>query len=186
MIRTSLVILLVLTCITGLIYPLAMTAVAMGLFPEQAAGSLIVDNGRVTGSRLLGRQFDDPKYFWSRRSATSPVPYNTASSSGSNYGPLNPDLQKAKQARREALQRADPGNKADIPIDLLTSSGSGLDPHISPAAAEYQAGRIARLRSLEISAVRALIVANTSDRQWGFLGEAVVNVVALNRALDAK
>jgi K+-transporting ATPase ATPase C chain len=178
--------LLLFTAITGFVYPLAMTGVARVLFPEQASGSLIVDDGRVIGSRLLGKQFDDPKYFWTRPSSTSPVPYNTASSSGSNYGPLNPELQKAKKARREALQKADPGNREEVPIDLLTSSGSGLDPHISPAGAEYQAGRIARLRGMELSAVRAQIAANTSDRQWGFLGEPVVNVVALNRALDGK
>lgn len=177
---------LLLTAITGLIYPLAMTGVARALFPDQAGGSLIIDGGSVVGSRLLGRQFDDPRYFWSRPSATALFPYNTASSSGSNYGPLNPELRKAQEARRELLRNADPGSNAGIPIDLLTASASGLDPHISPAAAEYQAGRVARLRGIGISAVRALIRDNTSDRQWGFLGEPVVNVVSLNRALDGK
>ena len=186
MIRTSIVMVLLLTAITGFIYPLVMTGVARVVFPDQAAGSLIVHRGQVIGSRLLGRQFDDPKYFWSRPSATAPFPYNAASSSGSNYGALNPALHKAKAERREALQKADPDNKAEIPIDLLTSSGSGLDPHISPAAAEYQAGRVARLRGLDISAVRALIASHTKKRQWGFLGEPVVNVVALNRALDGQ
>lgn len=178
--------LLLLTAITGLLYPLVMTGLARALFPDQATGSLIVDRGRVIGSRLLGQQFEDPKYFWSRPSATTAFPYNAASSSGSNYGPSNPKLRKAKEARREALRKADRGNTAEIPVDLLTSSGSGLDPHISPAAAEYQAGRVARLRGLDISAVRALIDANRTDRQWGFLGEPRVNVVALNRALDGK
>jgi K+-transporting ATPase ATPase C chain len=177
---------LVLTAITGLIYPLVMTGVARAFFPDQAGGSLIVEHGRVVGSRLLGQQFDDPKYFWSRPSATSPGPYNSAFSSGSNYGPLSPELQKAMAARRERLRKADPENKAVIPLDLLTSSGSGLDPNISPAAAEFQASRVARLRGLDISAVRALIAANTTGRQWGFLGEPVVNVVALNRALDKR
>lgn len=186
MIRTSFLMVLLLTVLTGLIYPLLMTVVAGALFPDQASGSLRLEGGRVIGSRLLGEQFDDPKYFWSRPSATSPSPYNPASSSGSNYGPLSPELRKAVSARRELLRKADPGNVADIPIDLLTSSGSGLDPHISPAAADYQATRVARVRGLDIARVRALIVANTAGRQWGFLGEPVVNVVTLNRALDAK
>lgn len=175
-----------LTALTGLVYPLAMTAVARVVFPSQAGGSLVVDGGRVVGSRLLGQQFQDPKYFWSRPSATSPFPYNAASSSGSNYGPLNPDLQKAKEARRAALHAADPDNRDEIPIDLLTASASGLDPHISPAAAEYQAGRIARLRGIDPAAVRSLIAAHTAGRQLGFLGEPAVNVVTLNRALDGK
>ena len=177
---------LTLTVITGLVYPLVMTGLARAFFPDQAAGSLTFDGGRLTGSRLLGQQFDDPKYFWSRPSLTSPFPYNAAASSGSNYGPLSPERQKEMEMRREMLRKADPGNQADIPIDLLTSSGSGLDPHISPAAAEYQAARVARLRGLNVSVVRALIAANTHGRQWGFLGEPVVNVVALNRALDGK
>jgi K+-transporting ATPase ATPase C chain len=178
--------LLLLTAITGLVYPLVMTGVAAALFPYQAGGSLIADRGGVIGSRLLGQQFDDPKYFWSRLSATSPSPYNAGSSSGSNYGPLSPERQKAMAARREMLQKADPDNKADIPIDLLTSSGSGLDPHISPAAAEYQVSRVARVRGLDILAVRALVAANTAGRQWGLLGEPAVNVLELNRALDRK
>jgi potassium-transporting ATPase KdpC subunit len=186
MVRTALVMLLLLTAITGIVYPLVMTGVARGLFPAEAGGSLIVDRGRIVGSNLLGQQFDDPRYFWSRPSATGPAPYNTASSSGSNYGPLNPDLRKSIDARRQLLQRADPQNTADIPIDLLTYSASGIDPHISPAAAEYQAARIARLRSLDISTVHGLIASHTTGRQWGFLGEPAVNVVALNRALDAK
>jgi len=186
MIRTSLTMVLLLTVLTGLLYPLVMTIVAGALFPDQAAGSLRLDHGHVTGSRLLGEQFEDQKYFWSRPSATSPSPYNPASSSGSNYGPLNPELRKVVSARRELLRRADPDNATDIPIDLLTSSGSGLDPHISPAAAEYQARRVARVRGLDIARVRALMAASTADRQWGFLGEPVVNVGTLNRALDGK
>jgi K+-transporting ATPase ATPase C chain len=186
MIKTSLLMTLLLTGLTGFVYPLILTGVARVLFPDQASGSLRLDQGRVTGSRLLGRQFDDPKYFWSRPSATAPFPYNAASSSGSNYGPLNPDLRRAKEARREALRKADPDNRNEIPIDLLTSSGSGLDPHISPAAAEYQASRVARQRGLDIRAVRALIISNTTGRQLGFLGEPVVNVVALNQALDGR
>jgi K+-transporting ATPase ATPase C chain len=175
-----------LTGITGLFYPVAMTLAAKVLLPDQANGSLLVESGRVLGSRLLGQQFDDPKYFWARPSATAPFPYNAASSSGSNFGPLNPELRSAIAARRNALRQADPGNTANPPIDLLTASGSGLDPHISPAAAEYQAARVARLRGMELQCVRALIVAHTSGRQLGFLGEPVVNVVALNRALDGK
>jgi K+-transporting ATPase ATPase C chain len=184
MVRTALFLFAILTVITGLIYPLAMTGLAQLLFPYQANGSLIMENRRITGSRLIGAQFDDPKYFWSRPSATAPFPYNAAASTGSNYGPHNPDLEKAMEERRRALRQADPGNTAPIPIDLLTASGSGLDPHISPDAAEYQAARVARLRQMSISTVRKLIAAHTTGRQLGFLGEPTVDVVALNRALD--
>jgi K+-transporting ATPase ATPase C chain len=173
-----------LTLVTGVIYPLVMTGLAHTLFSHQAHGSLTVEEGRVTGSKLVGQQFDDPKYFLSRPSATAPFPYNAASSSGSNYGPHNPDLKKAMQERRNALKKFDPGNDASVPIDLLTASGSGLDPHISPEAAEYQASRVARLRRMELAAVRTVIAKHTAGRQLGFLGEPVVNVVALNRALD--
>ena len=186
MFKTAFLVIAMMTLVTGVIYPLAMIGLAQVLFPYQAHGSLTMEGGRIAGSKLIGQQFDDPKYFWSRPSATALFPYNAASSSGSNYGPLNPDLRKAIEARRAALQQADPGNTAPIPVDLLTASGSGLDPHISPQAAAYQAGRIARLRGLEVSAIRALIAANTENRQWGLLGEPVVNVVALNRALDRK
>lgn len=186
MIRTSLVMLLLLTTLTGLVYPLVMTGLAQLLFPSQAEGSLIVEQGRVAGSRLIGQQFDDPKYFWGRPSATAPGPYNAASSSGSNLGPLSPDLRKAIEERRMRLRAADPDNLSQIPMDLLTASASGLDPNISPAAAEYQAARVARLRGLDAQAVRTLIARNTRGRQWGFLGEPVVNVVALNRALDGQ
>ena len=186
MLRACLVMLVALTAITGLVYPLAITGVAKLLFPAQANGSLIMDGERVSGSKLLGQQFDDPKYFWSRPSATSPFPYNAGASSGSNFGPLNAELRKAMAARREALRNADRENVGEPPIDLLTASGSGLDPHISPAAAEYQASRVARMRGMDVQRVRSLVAANTSGRQLGFLGEPVVNVVSLNRALDGR
>jgi len=184
MFRTAFLMIALLTLVTGVIYPLAMTGLAHLMFPAQAHGSLLVQDGRITGSKLIGQQFEDPKYFWSRLSATAPFPYNPASSSGSNYGPLSPDLTKAMASRREALRNADPGNTAPIPVDLLTASGSGLDPHISPEAAEYQAGRVERVRRLDAGMVRRLIAAHTEGRQLGFLGEPVVNVVELNRGLD--
>ncbi|MCW5976903.1 MAG: potassium-transporting ATPase subunit KdpC [Bryobacteraceae bacterium] len=186
MFRTAFLMLGALTVVTGLIYPLAVTGLAGVLFPFQARGSLTIENGRVAGSELIGRQFDDPKYFWPRPSATPDFPYNAGASSGSNYGPRHPGLRKAMDERRRALREADPDNAAPIPIDLLTASGSGLDPHISPEASLWQAPRIARLRRMEIGAVRALIAAHTRPRQLGFLGEPVVNVAALNRALDGK
>ena len=173
-----------LTVICGLIYPLAMTGAAKLLFPKQAKGSLIVGEGRVVGSELIGRQFDDPRYFWSRPSATAPFPYNAAASSGSNYGPLNPNRQKVMDTRRDTLRAADPGNNAPVPIDLLTASGSGLDPHISVAAAQYQLPRVARLRGVPEDRIRALVAANTAGRTFGVLGEPRVNVLALNLALD--
>ena len=184
MLRASLCMLVMFTVLTGVIYPLAMTGLAKSLFPAQAAGSLITEGGKLRGSTLIGQAFAEPKYFWSRLSATGPFPYNAGSSSGSNYGPRNPDLKKATEARRAALAAVDPGNSALPPIDLLTASGSGLDPHVSPEAAEYQAARVARVRGLAVERVRQLIAAHTEGRQWGFLGEATVNVVALNRALD--
>jgi len=174
----------VLTVVTGLLYPLAITGVAQVLFSRQARGSLILRDGRVAGSELIGQHFEDPRYFWPRLSATSPAPYNPASSSGSNYGPLNADLKKAMDARRAALRAADPGNTAPIPIDLLTASGSGLDPHIGPEAANYQSARVARVRGIEPAKVAALIEKRTQGRQFGFLGQPVVNVLLLNRDLD--
>lgn len=186
MFKTAFLMVGMLTVLTGLLYPVAMTGLAQLFFAKQAHGSLTVDEGRVVGSHLIGRQFDDPKYFWSRPSATSPFPYNSGASSGSNYGSQSPEHNKAMATRREALQGADPGNTQPVPIDLLTASGSGLDPHITPDAAEYQAGRIARLRHLDIDAVRTLIAAHTEGRQLGILGQPVVNVAALNRALDRK
>ena len=184
MIRATLVMLGMMTVFTGLVYPLATTVAARALFPRQAGGSLITDGGRVVGSTLIGQQFDEPRYFWGRLSATGPFPYNAASSSGSNYGPHHPELAKAMAARRETLLAADPGNTAPIPMDLLTSSASGLDPDISPEAAEYQAGRVAQARGLDESRLRKLIARYTSARQFSVLGEPRVNVAALNRALD--
>ena len=177
--------LLALTVLTGVIYPLVVTAIAQLVFPSQANGSLIVRSGAVVGSTLVGQPFDDPRYFWSRPSATGPASYNGAASSGSNLGPLNGDLVNAVQDRIAALRAADPGNTAPVPVDLVTASGSGLDPHISPAAASYQAARVARVRGLPASTVLGLVAAHTSHRQLGVLGEPVVAVLPLNLALDA-
>jgi K+-transporting ATPase ATPase C chain len=182
--------LLVFTVITGLIYPLAMTGIAQVIFPQQANGSLIVQNGQPVGSSLIGQPFDDPKYFWSRLSATGPFPYNSfnadnlTASSGSNYGPLNPALMEMVQARVDALKAADPENTAPIPVDLVTASASGLDPHISPAAALYQAPRVARERGLSEQAVIELVQQHIEGRQFGIFGEPRVNVLELNLALD--
>ena len=188
--RPALMILLLLTLITGVIYPLAVTGVAQLVFPHQANGSLIVLGGKAYGSDLIGQHFDDPKYFWGRLSATGAFPYNAfnaetlAGSSGSNYGPLNPALLEAVQARVDALQAADPQNTAPIPVDLVTASGSGLDPHISIAAAIYQVHRVAQARGLDDSQVQILVERYTYGRQFGFLGEPRVNVLQLNLALD--
>lgn len=185
LLRPALSVFVLLSAITGLAYPLAVTGIAGTVFPEQAAGSLIFKDGKPVGSRLIGQPFSDPGHFWGRPSATAPQPYNAAASSGSNQGPLNPALEDAVKGRIAALRAADPGNGAPIPADLVTASGSGLDPHISPAAALWQLGRVARARGLPEAQVRALVDANTEGRQWGFLGEARVNVLALNLALDA-
>ena len=184
-IRPALTMLLLLTLLTGLVYPLAVTGLAQLLFPNQANGSLIVRDGKVIGSRLIGQYFDRPEYFWSRPSATAPFPYNAAASAGSNLGPTNPALIEAVKARVAALRAADPGNDSPIPVDLVTASGSGLDPHISPAAALYQAKRVARARSLDEAVVRNLIADHTEERQLRLLGERRVNVLQLNLALDA-
>jgi potassium-transporting ATPase KdpC subunit len=183
-IRPALMALLIFTLLTGVIYPLVVTGVAQLVFPRQANGSLIVRNGQAVGSALIGQQFDDPKYFWGRPSATSPFPYNAASSSGSNLGPANPALLEAVQARVAALKVADPTNTQPIPVDLVTASGSGLDPDISVAAALYQVPRVARVRGLSETAVRLLVDQYTHGRQFGFLGEPRVNVLELNLALD--
>lgn len=188
--RPALIILLALTVITGVIYPLAITGIAQLAFPHQANGSLMYRDGKPVGSELIGQQFDDPKYFWGRLSATGDFPYNafnaqtSTGSSGSNYGPMNPALLKAVQDRVNALKAADPGNQAPIPVDLVTASGSGLDPNISVAAAQYQAPRVARLRGLSLDQVEKLIAQYTQGRQLGFLGEPRVNVLELNLALD--
>jgi potassium-transporting ATPase KdpC subunit len=188
--RASIIMLAVLTVVTGLLYPFAMTVLAQAMFPYQANGSLIMQNGKAVGSTLIGQNFDDPKYFWGRLSATAPVPYtafnaNTLTgSSGSNYGPLNPALIDAVKARIDALKAADPDNTAPIPVDLVTSSGSGLDPHISPAAAQYQVKRVAKARGLDVATVQKLVDENTEGRTLGFLGEPRVNVLRLNLALD--
>lgn len=182
--RPALMTLLLLTIITGLLYPLAVTGVAQALFPRQANGSLIVQNGQVLGSSLIGQPFDDLKYFWSRPSATSPFPYNAAASGGSNLGPTNPALIKAVQDRVATLTAADPDNPLPIPVDLITASGSGLDPHLSPAAADYQVRRVARARAMDEDVVRRLVAEHTEGRQWGVLGEPRVNVLLVNLALD--
>lgn len=182
--KPAFVMLLGLTALTGVAYPLLVTGIAQGFFPDAANGSLIEQNGKVVGSALIGQTFSDPKYFWSRPSATGPVPYNAAASSGSNQGPLNPVLEEAVKTRIAALQAADPSQTAPIPVDLVTTSGSGLDPHISPAAAAWQAPRIARLRVLSEAEVARLISSHTEARQLGVLGEARVNVLQLNLALD--
>jgi K+-transporting ATPase ATPase C chain len=183
-VRPAIVLLALLTLITGVLYPLVVTVVAQVAFPRQANGSLVARRDDVVGSALIGQPFDDPKYFWGRLSATTPFAYNAAASSGSNLGPLNPALMDAVKARVEALRAADPGNESPIPVDLVTASGSGLDPHVSPAAARWQVPRVARARGLDPAAVQALVEQHTEGRQWGFLGEARVNVLALNLALD--
>ena len=174
----------VLTALTGIVYPFLMTGLAQIVFPHAANGSLVVVNGKTVGSELIGQPFDDPKYFWSRPSVTPPQPYNAASSAASNQGALNPALADAVRDRVKALRGADPDNRAPVPIDLVTASGSGLDPNISVAAAEYQIGRVAKARELSEQQVRALVGANTEGRTLGVLGEPRVNVLALNLALD--
>ncbi len=183
--KPAIVMLVLLTLITGLIYPLIVTAVAQVVFPKQANGSLIMKDGQAIGSELIGQPFDDPKYFWGRLSATGPVPYNAAASSGSNLGPTNPALITEVQGRIDALKAADPTNTQPIPVDLVTSSGSGLDPDISVAAAQYQVPRVARARGLDEAAVRQLVDRYTKGRDLAVLGEPRVNVLGLNLALDA-
>ncbi len=183
-VRRALVLFLLLTVVTGLVYPGLMTGIAL-MMPGQAKGSLIVRDGKPVGSELVGQPFSDPKYFWSRPSATSPQSYNGLASSGSNQAPTNPALVDVVKDRIAALRAADPDNKAPVPADLVTASASGLDPHISPAAAEFQLGRVARERKLDPAMVRELVTRHTEDRQLGVLGEPRVNVLRLNLALDA-
>jgi potassium-transporting ATPase KdpC subunit len=183
--RPALVLFVVLTLVTGIAYPLVVTGVAQSLFPAQAGGSLIIRNGKPVGSALIGQNFSEPKHFWGRPSATSPMAYNASASSGSNQGPLNPALTDAVKARVEALRAADPGNTAPVPVDLVTASASGLDPHISPAAARYQVARVARARGLPVSSVQSLVDEQVEGPLWGLLGESRVNVLRLNLALEA-
>lgn len=171
--------------LTGALYPLVVTGIARAVFPAEAAGSILRREGRIVGSSLIGQSFTGARYFWSRPSATTPQPYNGTASTGSNLGPLNPALADAVRARIAALRAVDPGNAVPIPVDLVTASASGLDPHISVAAAEYQAARVARERGLDVARVRALIAAHQEGRLLGLLGEPRVNVLELNLALDA-
>jgi potassium-transporting ATPase KdpC subunit len=184
-IRRAVTMLAVMTLITGVAYPLLVTAISQAAFHGKATGSLIERDGKPVGSMLIGQPFGDPKHFWSRPSATAPYPYNAASSGGSNLGPHNPSLADVVSARIKALHIADPDNPAAVPVDLVTASASGLDPHISPAAAEYQVNRVARARNLDPEKVRTLVAQFTEGRQLGFLGEPRVNVLRLNLALDA-
>jgi potassium-transporting ATPase KdpC subunit len=185
-IKPAIILFALLTLITGVIYPLVVTAIAQLLFPFQANGSLILDDtNKPVASRMIGQSFSSPGYFWGRPSATSPFPYNAEASSGSNLGPTNSTLIAAITSRIEVLKAADPGNKAPIPVDLITTSASGLDPHISPDAAVYQINRVAKARNIDPQKIRNLIEANTSSRQFWLLGEPRVNVLMLNLALDA-
>jgi potassium-transporting ATPase KdpC subunit len=183
-IRSAGLMLLAMSALTGVAYPLLVTGIAQLLMPRQANGSLIVQEGKALGSELIGQPTSDPKYFWSRPSATVPYPYNAGASSGSNLGPTNPALAERVAARIAALRAADPGNETAVPVDLVSASASGLDPHISPAAAEYQVSRVARARGLPAQRVRALVAEHTEGRQFGILGEPRVRVLELNLALD--
>ncbi len=184
LLRPALTLFVLLSALTGVLYPLAVTGVGQGLFPRQAAGSLIEVGGKTVGSELIGQSFSSPRYFWGRPSATAPMANNATGSSGSNQGPTNPALVDAVKARVEALKAADPDNRAPVPVDLVSASASGLDPHISMAAARYQAARVARERGLPVEAVQRLIQANTEARDLAVLGEPRVNVLKLNLALD--
>jgi potassium-transporting ATPase KdpC subunit len=182
--RPGLSLVFAMTLIVGVIYPFALAGVSRLAFARQAEGSLLHENGKLIGSELIGQNFTDPKYFWGRPSATTPQPYNGINSGGSNFGPLNPALIDKVNANAKALHDADPSNKAEIPVELVTASTSGLDPEISPAAAFYQAARVARVRNMPIAKVRALIEAHQRSPLLGVLGEPVVNVLALNLDLD--
>jgi K+-transporting ATPase ATPase C chain len=185
LIRPAVVSFALLTALTGIAYPLLATGLAQALFPQQAQGSLVVRDGQVVGAALIGQQFSDPRHFWGRPSATGDKPYNPLASGGSNLGPLNPALTDAVKQRVEALRASDPGNGAPIPLDLVTASASGLDPHISPAAARWQVPRVARARKLDAARVQQLVDAHTEPPLFGLLGEPRVNVLVLNLALDA-
>ena len=185
LLRPAIVLFVILSSVTGIVYPLVVAGIGQALFPRQASGSLIFRDGKPIGSTLIAQSFTDPKYFWSRPSATTPQPYNGTGSTGSNLGPLNPALIDAIRPRIEALHAADPDNEAPIPVDLVTASASGLDPEESVAAADYQAARVARARGLPEARVKALIAAHTEGRLLGVLGEPRVNVLTLNLALDA-
>jgi K+-transporting ATPase ATPase C chain len=186
LLRQSVAILVLLTALTGVVYPLLVTGIAQVVFPRAANGSLIERHGKPLGSELIGQAFTDPKYFWSRPSATSPFPDNSTSSSGSNLGPTNSALTDAVKQRIEALRAADPGNTEPVPVDLITASGSGLDPHISPAAAIYQMARVVRVRGISPEQVKAMIAQASAGRQLGLLGEPRVNVLQLNLLLDGR
>jgi len=185
-VRAAIVSLVLFTVVTGVVYPTLVTVIAQLVFPNQANGSLIVKDGELVGSTLIGQPFDDPKYFWGRPSATSPFGYNAGASGASNLSPTNADLTKAVQGRVDALRAADPGNTAPVPVDLVTASGSGLDPHISPAAALYQVHRVAMARKLDDAVVQRLVEQHTEGRLLGLLGEPRVNVLGLNLALDSR
>lgn len=185
--RANFVLFIALTLLFGVVYPITVTLVNQSLFSAQSGGSLIKGkNSDILGSKLIGQNFTDPKYFWGRLSATSPQPYNAASSSGSNFGAANPDLLKAVQGRLDDLKKADPDNKKFVPVDLVTASGSGLDPHISMTAAQYQAARVAKARNMDEAVVQSLIKKHSEDRQFGVFGEPRVNVLMLNLELDGK
>lgn len=182
--RPALVSFALMTALTGIAYPLAVTGVARAAMPAEASGSILMQQGRAVGSSLIGQPFDGPGYFWGRISATAPSAYNAGASAGSNLGPMHPALVTAVEARLKALRDADPGNGAPVPVDLVTGSGSGLDPHISPAAAAYQVARVARARGVDEAVVRGFVAEHTRSRQLGVLGEPTVNVLTLNLALD--
>jgi K+-transporting ATPase ATPase C chain len=184
LLRPAIVLFVIMTALTGIAYPLAITGIAQVLFQHQASGSLLVKDGRAVGSRLIGQNFADPKYFWSRPSATTPQPYNGIGSTGSNLGALNPALIELVKTRIEALKAADPANSAPVPVDLVTASASGLDPDISLAAANYQAARVARVRGLKLAVVNTLIATYAQNRLFGVIGEPRINVLELNLALD--
>jgi K+-transporting ATPase ATPase C chain len=184
MLRPLLVLFVVLTALTGFVYPLVVTGIGKAVFPNQVSGSLVMRNGKIVGSSLIGQSFQEPKYFWGRISATAPMPNNGAASGGSNLGPTNPALIDAVRGRVAALKAADPENSLPIPVDLVTASASGLDPHVSPAAALYQVGRVARARHMDAGKVRELVLSHVEPPQWGIFGEARVNVLLLNLSLD--